>query len=1462
MHKISMKPRAKAKVGDLPNQRAQVLEALLDASLHLHQFKDAPKALQESFLAVSEIINAHTMLLYRHRLAGYPEEGSKCLFGIMLQGGEWHRVEEQRMPIVPGELLRQCVQGCFSPIDTSQIGWSIEHQFWSTAINQNACLLIGLNSSGEQSAELASLQPFVQALEGFLARTDAEEKVQTQRNYLRTIIDNMPGLVFAKDKQGRFVIANKKVAELYGVPVRDLIGKTDRHFHHNQLEVERYLKEDRRVIEEGKTLRLPNDHISTKRGQKLFLNTTKVPVPSADGESVHVLGIAQDITHQRQVEQRERASRYQYENFIQHTTEGIYNIKCTPPIPIHLSIEDQVDWFYAYAYLADCNRAMAAMYGFDKPEEMIGKKIAELHDGPGKELNRKAVTKFFREGFQVQGLETFERRKDGRQTWFVNHSAGVLEDGVLTDIWGGQIDVTERKQMELSLREKQQELELVLEGAKVATWHWKVREQEARFNEYFAQMLGYELEELPKTPQAFNELVHPDDLEPFIEKAKHYLQPTCREKTFEHEMRLRTKDGAYRWVLNRGRATVWDEKGYPNRGSGILVDITERKEVELALRQKQEFLDLASKATEVFFWQWQFGEEATWFSRDFLTALGYNPESPYLDYNGFFGMMHEEDRVWFAEMIDREVWQNQRSFKAEIRLKKRDGSYLWFYDHCESHIINGKRCLVGLLINIDSRKRTEIALKESQQRLELAIESSSLGIWEWDMAAEKVHNSRLMLEQLGHENLPEFSSYSEWIGLLHPEDIPLRMEQFEQQTTVSDTFELEYRIRNHRGEYHWLYDRGIVTARSEEGKATYALGISIDISERKYMELRLRESKERTELVLDAAKLGLWEWDPQNDTCHYNQYWGEMLGFSPEEVKPHWQTFEELIHPDDQAIVWQTLQEHLAGKTPYFEAEIRLRTKSGGWKWIYDQGRMVGLDEHGKPKKVVGIHMDIHERKQAEWALRESEALFRGLFEESPLAIVFCSADGIVRQANHKAGQLLGLDQQELIGEQLDSFSAGSSLLEELNEQGRPEHGNTIKMERQLTRKDDGVIWANLLYSMIYDDNGQLDCIICSIEDISSRREAQEALAESKQLKQAILEALPDLKFRLDKNGRFLDYYGAGYDNKNLLMPPEEFLGKKAEEVLPGYLTQALVSNINAAITEGAVQTFDYPMMFKGELRHYEARISAVDAESAIVVVRDVTDLKRTQQNLRKKLEELDRNNEKLTRYVDSNAQLENFAHTVSHDLREPVRTMNSFSQLLQQKYAGKLDENANSYLDFIAQSAQHMNKLIEDLLEFARLTSSSNPEFEQVDLQELAEVVQNSIKGLITDKNAEIVFSQPLPTIMGNRTKLGQLFQNLISNGIKFSQPDRKPRVAISTREKGDYWHFSIADNGIGIDEKHHQQIFQLFRRLHSKKVFPGSGIGLSLCKRVVEQHGGTIYVESKLGEGATFHFTLHKNY
>ncbi|MCB0584122.1 MAG: PAS domain-containing protein [Phaeodactylibacter sp.] len=385
---------------------------------------------------------------------------------------------------------------------------------------------------------------------------------------------------------------------------------------------------------------------------------------------------------------------------------------------------------------------------------------------------------------------------------------------------------------------------------------------------------------------------------------------------------------------------------------------------------------------------------------------------------------------------------------------------------------------------------------------------------------------------------------------------------------------------------------------------------------------------------------------------------------------------------------------------------------------------------------------------------------------------------------------------------------------------------------------------------------GQLMALDAAEERI---REREMALEKSEYIQKAILNALPDLKFRLSSSGVFLDYFANPDGDPDLFIPAEQFLGKKVEDVFPEYLSKAIRKNLQLATDQRKVQTFEYPLSLNGVLRHYEARINAVNDNEVVAVVREITALKLARQELEGKVRELDLNNQKLQKYVDSNLQLENFAHTVSHDLREPVRTISSFSRLLQKKYHGRLDEDANTYLDFIASSAANMNTLIEDLLEYSRFNSSKHP-VEDIPVEQLLHAVTNALSGLITERRASVNICTPLPTIRGNWTKINQLFQNLISNAIKFVEKEKKPVIDIIAQEGLDNWKFAIRDNGIGIKEEYQEQIFLLFRRLHSRRFYPGSGIGLSLCKRVVEQHGGRIWVSSHPGQGSTFYFTIPK--
>lgn len=249
----------------------------------------------------------------------------------------------------------------------------------------------------------------------------------------------------------------------------------------------------------------------------------------------------------------------------------------------------------------------------------------------------------------------------------------------------------------------------------------------------------------------------------------------------------------------------------------------------------------------------------------------------------------------------------------------------------------------------------------------------------------------------------------------------------------------------------------------------------------------------------------------------------------------------------------------------------------------------------------------------------------------------------------------------------------------------------------------------------------------------------------------------------------------------------------------------------------------------------------------AIMLNQDITKLKEDEARLKNTLLELER----------SNRDLEQFAYVASHDLQEPLRMIASFTQLLSKKYKEKLDSDADQYIDFAVNGAKRMQELINDLLNYSR-TTNYNKLHEKIDLNILMISLLDDMKKIILDNCADITIGQ-LPEINANQRQLRQLFQNLISNAIKFRK-EENPVIHIDCKDQGENWLFSVKDNGIGIDSAYHQKIFTIFQRLHNNENYPGTGIGLALCKKIIEQLGGTIWIESDKDNGSAFYFTIPK--
>jgi light-regulated signal transduction histidine kinase (bacteriophytochrome) len=258
-------------------------------------------------------------------------------------------------------------------------------------------------------------------------------------------------------------------------------------------------------------------------------------------------------------------------------------------------------------------------------------------------------------------------------------------------------------------------------------------------------------------------------------------------------------------------------------------------------------------------------------------------------------------------------------------------------------------------------------------------------------------------------------------------------------------------------------------------------------------------------------------------------------------------------------------------------------------------------------------------------------------------------------------------------------------------------------------------------------------------------------------------------------------------------------------------------------------------------------RVELDGQDCMITVSRDISDRKREEETLRRMVDEL----------AQSNAELARFAHIAAHDLQEPSRSICSYAQLLERRHGAEIGDEGREYLAFLVAGAYRMRDLVSGLLTYSRAGTRASS-FRKVDLESLFNSIAVELHAVITEHQAVVERDGPLPTVFGDPVQLQQLFTHLLGNALKFQQEGALPKITISAKGDGDWWHLSIRDNGIGISPDHQEQVFEMFRRLHGPGRYPGSGLGLALARRIVEAHGGRIWLESKPGLGTVVHLTL----
>lgn len=363
------------------------------------------------------------------------------------------------------------------------------------------------------------------------------------------------------------------------------------------------------------------------------------------------------------------------------------------------------------------------------------------------------------------------------------------------------------------------------------------------------------------------------------------------------------------------------------------------------------------------------------------------------------------------------------------------------------------------------------------------------------------------------------------------------------------------------------------------------------------------------------------------------------------------------------------------------------------------------------------------------------------------------------------------------------------------------------------------------------------------------RKEIENALSRSEEFNRSIIESSSDCIKVLDIEGR-LQFMSRGGQELLKIKEIKEYLNISYENFWKGSDYQAARKAI-AEAQQGRVGRFSgYCPTADGTPTWWDVVISPINGpdgnvDRLLAVSRDITERKKAEDELRKLAAELER----------SNSDLQQFAYAASHDLQEPLRSISGFVKLIEKRYKGKLDEKADEFIDYTVEGVKRMQILIKDLLEYSQV-GTKGKKITQTNCSVTLEEAIHSLRSVIEESGVELTYDL-LPTVTGDASQLSRLFQNLIGNAIKF-HGDKPLKIHISADHKGDEWVFSVKDNGIGIDPKFAERIFVIFRRLHTKEEYEGTGIGLAICKKIVEHHGGRIWIESEPGNGSTFYFTI----
>ena len=1279
---------------------------------------------------------------------------------------------------------------------------------------------------------------------------------ETEEN-LRTTLLSIGDAVISTDTAGNILRMNKVAEKLTGWSFDEAKGKPSSDVFNiaNSETGEKAVNPVYKVLRSRKTVDLANHTmLVSKDGNEYQISDSAAPIYDDVGNISGVVLVFRDVTE----DYRRRRDLKESEELLS---------------AVFTSIQDGISVLDNDLVIRYTNKVMEKWYDMSMP--LVGKKCFQCYHNTQQPCDPCPTLRCIKSGKVEHDIVPGYPDENSSQKWIELFSYPIIDSktGKINGVVEFARDVTDRINRNNALRKSEENLRTTLHSIGDAVIATDTEGKIVNMNPVAERLTGWTLSEAKdkELSSVFN-IVNAKTREKAVNPVDKVLEKGETVGLANHTM-LITKEG-YGYQIADSAAPIKDKDG--NIIGVVLVfrDVTDeysmQEELKLSRERLKQIIDLvphfifAKDYSGTFIIANKAVAEVYGTSPEDLvgkTDADFNPSQNEVDY-----FMEEDRKVMDEKISDYRIEETITDSKGSVRVL--DTLKIPF----TTAGIESK-ALLGVSVDITKRKEAEQKLKENEDKMYQIIQGSPIPTFVIDKFHKVTHWNEACRKITGYGPEEMVGSKKQWKPFYEKERYTLAdaiidnmpekdiRQLYGEKLSKAQIFDGSYESENFfpkLGENGlWLFFTA-APIKDHEGNIIAAIETLQDVTERKNAERMISEREERLELALMGGNLGLWDWNIKTGHVIFDERWAKMLGYELQEIKPHVDSWKELVHPDDLDEVYQKLNDHLEGNSPYYETEHRMLAKDGSWRWILDRGKVTDRDNRGKPVRAVGTHHDISNSKMADERIRRERDRTQMYMDVARVMMLALNDRGEITLINQQGCKILNCKKEDAIGknwfktflpEDIRIYSEKSfeSLMA-----GKIK-GLEYVEQRILTY--DGKERLIAFYNAIIKDDGKITGTLSSGEDITERKKIEEQLRHSEERYRAIFNnsaigiGIRDLE---NNYVHFNDYYA------NMLgYPKEELQNLKTEDITHPDDIHISLTNLNALKDEKyKIRRYQKRYLRKdGSVVWGEVSVQPMkDDKGNIIaiagVVNDITDRKYAEDELIKAKE----------RAEESDRLKSAFLANMSHEIRTPMNGILGFATLLKEPRLSEHEQN--EYIEIIEKSGKRMLNIINDLIDISKIESGQvDISKTTINVNEQIDYLYNFFKLEARNSKLDLRKSKPMPdreaVIQTDKEKLVAIFSNLIKNALKYT---KKGYVEFGYRINFGLMEFFVKDTGIGISKDRRDVIFDRFVQedVSISRPYEGAGLGLSISKAFVEMLGGELFLESVPGQGSRFYFSL----